>query len=116
MTTSLFIGRWQVPSLHAGHRALIDTALAEGHHVVVAIRDTPLSADNPYPVYKRDEMIRGVYGDRVQVVTFPNPCNKLEVCYGRDVGYTFRRIDLPPDIEAISGTTIRAAKRRIVKP
>ena len=58
MKTSLFIGRWQVPELHAGHRALIWSAIGQGHHVVIGIRDTALDEDNPYTVEERMKTIR----------------------------------------------------------
>jgi adenylylsulfate kinase-like enzyme len=113
-TTSLFIGRWQVPALHAGHRALIDTALDEGKHVVIALRDTPLGADNPYPIYIREQMIRHTYGNGVQTVTIPNPGGELEICYGRQVGYTFRQITLSPELEAVSGTVLRNTQKQVI--
>lgn len=110
MKTSLFIGRWQVPELHEGHKALIQTAIDDGNHVVVGIRDTDLDESNPYPVYVRHQAIRKAFGHSVGVVVIPDRDCDLEVCIGRNVGYDVRQIDLPPELEAISGTAIRDGK------
>lgn len=101
----MFIGRWQ--PFHGGHRALIETALDAGNEVIVGIRDTELSRDNPFSVSERVEMIRGVFDERVKLCVIPD---FDEICYGRGVGYTFRQIELTLEIEAISGTVIRQAK------
>lgn len=105
MTRSLFIGRWQ--PFHSGHRALIETALETGNEVIIGIRDTELSPDNPFSVLERVEMLRGAFDGRVKVCVIPD---FDEICYGRGVGYTFRQIKLSPETEAISGTAIRQAK------
>jgi len=104
---SLFIGRWA--PFHDGHKKLIDTVLKEGKKVLIAVRDTKLSEDNPYTVEERIEMIRRVYGDddRVKVIAIPDIS---EVCYGRDVGWSVREIRLDPETEAISATELRRGK------
>jgi len=43
---AMFIGRWQ--PWHDGHRWLIDQALNEGKHVLLCIRDVPVSDNNPW--------------------------------------------------------------------
>jgi cytidyltransferase-like protein len=103
---SLFVGRWQ--PFHDGHKKLIETVLKTGKPVVVAIRDTEQSHKNPYTVLERQEMIEKAlaeYDPLVKVVTVPDID---EICYGRDVGYAVRRIELDPETEAISGTKTRA--------
>ena len=108
MIYSLFIGRWQ--PFHAGHKALIDTVLAEGKNVCIAIRDTQLSAHDPYTPWERRGMIRRAYPNnrRVKIIVIPD----IEaVCYGRDVGYDIREIRLGEDTERISGTRIREDQR-----
>ena len=104
---SLFIGRFQ--PFHAGHKALIDSVLAEGKDVLIAIRQTPWSETNPFSVQERWVMIREAYPDleRVYIIEIPDIA---EVCYGREVGYAVREIRLAPDVEAISGTRIRAER------
>jgi adenylylsulfate kinase len=105
MRRILFIGRYQ--PLHAGHKALIQTALDEGHRAVIAIRDTKIGKDNPYSVEQRIEMIRQAFKCNVSVCTIPDID---EVWVGRDVGY--RIIHLEEEIENISGTKIRELLRK----
>ena len=97
-------GRWQ--PFHAGHRAIIDKLLGEGHTVVIGIRDTPLSSENPYSIYERRQMIYATYGDDVETVVIPD---FDFIAYGRRVGWGLREIHLDVETEAISGTAIRAA-------
>ena len=102
---SLFVGRWQ--PFHDGHKKLMETVLKEGKPIVVAIRDTEISHKNPYSVTERWTMIRRAlqkYGELVKVVSIPDID---EICYGREVGYEVRQIDLDKEIEAISGTKTR---------
>ena len=105
---SLFIGRFQ--PFHDGHRALINSVLDEGKDVIIAIRDTPVSETDPYSVQARRAMIRDAFPDehRVEIMEIGDIA---EICYGRDVGYTFREIRLDAATEAISGTAIRQASR-----
>ena len=44
--TVQMLGRWQ--PWHSGHRWLIDQALNEGKHVLLCIRDVPVSDKNPW--------------------------------------------------------------------
>ncbi|MBN1354289.1 MAG: adenylyl-sulfate kinase [Candidatus Omnitrophica bacterium] len=102
---ALFIGRWQ--PFHNGHKYLIDKALKEGENVCVAIRNTEISGKNPYTVGQRSEMIRRVYGDRVEIIVIPDI---KSINIGRKVGYDVNRIDPPDEIGRISGTNVRAGK------
>src|SRR3972149_11220807 len=106
---SLFIGRWQ--PFHKGHQTLIDKVLAEGKPVVVGIRDTEVSEENPCTVEERTKMIKDVYGDRVQCIVVPDIA---EICYGREVGYKIRMIRLEDQLEEISGTKIRNSQKRVI--
>ena len=111
--SSLFVGRWQ--PFHKGHKKLIETVLKKGKSVIIAIRDTEVNQSNPYTVYERWNMIQRAlykYGDLVKIVVIPDID---EICYGRDVGYAIRRIELEPKIEKISGTAIRI-NHRVMKP
>lgn len=103
--SSLFIGRWQ--PFHKGHKALIETVLKSGKPVTIAIRDTDIDHKNPYSTNERWSMIQDAlreYGNLVKIIVIPDID---EVCYGRDVGYAIRRIELDSDIENVSGTKIR---------
>lgn len=108
---SLFIGRWQ--PFHDGHKALIKVVLDEGGRVVIAVRDTPISEKNPYPLQERIARIQKAYegNDRVEVIGIPDI---KEVCYGRDVGWGIRRIRLEKQLEEISATKIRDSKKGII--
>ena len=106
MSRVLLIGRWQ--PLHSGHKALIDFVLEQGHKVIVGIRDTPISKENPFSIEERIVMIRAAFGDRLDICTVPD---FDVIAYGRQVGYSFWKIDLPPDVEAVSGTREREILR-----
>lgn len=111
MSKSLFIGRWQ--PFHDGHKKLIGVPLKEGKKVVIAVRDTPLSEKNPYTSESRAENIRKIYrkNKNVEVVIIPDIA---EVCYGRDVGWSIRRIRLDKQSEEISATKIRNSQKRVI--
>ena len=102
---SLFIGRWS--PFHEGHQALIETVLATRKPVVIAIRDTEPSKDNPYSTSERWTMIQNAlhqWGSLVRIIVIPDVD---EICYGRDVGYGIRRIDLDDQLHSVSGTKKR---------
>jgi adenylylsulfate kinase len=102
---ALFIGRWQ--PFHNGHKYLIDDALQKGEHVCVAIRNTEISDKNPYTVEQRAEMIKRIYGNKVEVIVIPDI---RSINIGRKVGYDVNRIDPPANVGKISGTNVRAGK------
>lgn len=105
--SSLFVGRWQ--PFHQGHKTLIETVLKQDKPVVIAIRDTEISHSNPYTVAERWTMIQRAlqsYGELVKIVVIPDID---EICYGREVGYAIRKIDLDLETEKISGTSTRKA-------
>ena len=104
MATYFYPGRWQ--PFHAGHRAIIDKLLGEGHKVVIGIRDTLLSSENPYSIYERLQMVYATYGDEVETVVIPD---FDFIAYGRKTGWGLREIHLDAKTEAISGTAMRAA-------
>lgn len=105
IASSLFVGRWQ--PFHKGHKTLIETVLKKGKPVVIAIRDTEISHKNPYSTYERWSLIQEEfkkYGSLVKIIVIPDID---EICYGRDVGYAIRKIDLDEATEKISGTKTR---------
>ena len=108
---ALFIGRWQ--PFHDGHKYMIDKALEKKENVCVAIRDTEVSASNPYSLAQRIEMFRRVYGDRVKVIVLPDITS---INVGRNVGYEINFMEPPPAITEISGTQIRAGKKENIPP
>ena len=102
MKRSLYIGRFQ--PFHKGHMAIIQSLLKDGRRPIVAIRDTALGHDNPYPAFARFAAVKHRFGDQVDAVAIPDID---EVVFGRSPGYDIRQIRLDPDTEAISGTELR---------
>lgn len=107
---SLMIGRWQ--PLHAGHIKLIQKVLDEGRNVLIAIRDTEKSEENPYTTAQRSLMFYEKFRkehreSRLKMIIIPDI---EEVVYGRKVGWGIREIRLDEETEAISGTKIREEK------
>ena len=105
--TALFIGRYQ--PFHAGHQRLIEEGLRRVGQVCIAVRDTHgIDEKNPLPFFavkQRIETALSAHAGRFVVVPLPNITNVL---YGRDVGYTFERIELDATTETISATKLRA--------
>lgn len=104
--TALFIGRYQ--PFHDGHKALIKEGLKRVGQVCVAVRDSGGTDDeNPFSfedVRARIEHGLREYEGRFAVIPIPNTTH---VFYGREVGYVVEKLDLHPNIEAVSGTDMR---------
>ncbi|PSP68677.1 adenylyl-sulfate kinase [Halobacteriales archaeon QS_1_69_70] len=98
----VFIGRWQ--PLHDGHRTIIDSAADNGNDVLIAIRDTELSENNPLTAQERRQLIEDVYADHPNVETMILP-DVDTVAIGRDVGYSV--VSVPEEVAEISGTDTR---------
>jgi hypothetical protein len=109
-STALMIGRYQ--PFHAGHKALFEKALQRHGQVCIAVRDMPRNDKNPLDALSVVENIHDAlkeYRGKYVVVVLPNI---VDVVYGRDVGWTVSKIDLPPEIEAISATKIRESMNK----
>jgi len=105
LPTALLVGRFQ--PFHIGHERLIDAAFARVDQVCIAIRDTPVDSDNPYPFYARKQMIERAldrYHGRFIIIQVPNI---TRIVYGRDVGYEVERIELDKATEMVSATALR---------
>jgi adenylylsulfate kinase len=101
----VYIGRWS--PFHKGHYAIIQEKLKEeGAYVLILIRDTPLTEEDPWTAHERKEMIEATFADneRVKVQIIPDV---LSVVIGRKVGYGLEEMKMPEDIEMISGTDVR---------
>ncbi len=114
MKYSLFIGRFQ--PLHDGHIKLIQSVLDEGKSVCVALRETPISKENPFSTIERKEMFWREFKEflephppRFKIISIPDI---EEVFYGRDVGWGIREIRLDSETEEISATKIRKKKKK----
>jgi hypothetical protein len=107
--TALMIGRYQ--PWHDGHTALFKKALEKHGQVCIAVRMMPKDDKNPFDFSevcaRIGEALVG-YRGRYIIITVPNV---VDVVYGRDVGWTVSKIDLPEEIEAISATKIREAMK-----
>ena len=99
---TLFIGRFSPP--HKGHKYIFDSVLDNGGKIVIAVRDTPLSKENPYTASQRKKMLEKLYekNEDVEVIVIPDIDS---VCVGRRVGYRIMKV--PESIEGISATKIR---------
>jgi adenylylsulfate kinase len=109
--TALMIGRFQ--PFHAGHKALFLKALEKHGQVCIAVRDMPQDENNPFTSFEVTEKIRKEligYLGKFEVIILPNI---VDVVYGRDVGWTVSKIDLPPEVEAISATEIRKNMKQL---
>src|SRR3989441_6979281 len=104
---ALMIGRYQ--PWHDGHRALFMQALEMEGYVVIGVRETyGLGDQNPFTfaeVKARIEESLSAFRGSFEIRRLPNITN---IVYGRDVGYRITRVDLEPEIEAISATQIRS--------
>jgi energy-coupling factor transporter ATP-binding protein EcfA2 len=108
--TAIMIGRFQ--PWHEGHRALFERALEKYGQVWIGVRDMPRDNKNPLECHQVIDRIAADllpnFEGRFCVMGLPNTA---AVVYGRGVGYAIDKIDLPADVEAISATKIREAKR-----
>ena len=104
--TALFVGRYQV--FHAGHRALIEEGIKKVGQACIAIRDTQgTSEKDPLSYAEVEAGIRiGMHGLEGKYTVVPLP-NITSILYGRDVGYTIEKIELPDNLTSISATQIR---------
>lgn len=106
--TALFVGRYQ--PFHDGHKALILEGIERVGQACIAVRDTTgTSEKNPFDfgfVKSRIEGMLAEHHGKFVIVQIPNVTN---IFYGRDVGYSIERIDLPDALQAISATKIRAS-------
>lgn len=106
---ALFIGRWQTPYLHEGHKWLINNKLKSGIPVLLAIRDVEQDEKNPYSAKQVEQMIHlqlaeFVEAGLVKTIIIPDI---IGVYYGREVGYEVQELEAPKEIQAISATKIR---------
>lgn len=100
---AFYIGRWQ--PFHKGHDYIIRQSLDKGIPVLVGIRDTYPSPDNPLSADERKKMIEEHFkGEDVKVVIIPNI---RSVNIGRKVGYDIIKVKAPEEVEKISATKIR---------
>jgi adenylylsulfate kinase len=101
--TTLLLGRYQ--PWHDGHSALKLEAHKRTNQVVVGVRSTyNTSEKDPFTYSEVKEFIESKEQNPF-VLQFPNITN---IIYGRDVGYKIEKVDLSPELQAISATDIRS--------
>jgi cytidyltransferase-like protein len=100
---AMFVGRWQ--PFHNGHKWLISQKLDEGEPVLIAVRDIPPDAKNPFTTQQTIKMVEQVYAGQ-DVVVLPIP-DISSVNYGRGVGYGIIEHVPPADVGFVSATSIR---------
>jgi len=111
---SMVIGRFQCLPPHKGHTGIIDALLKEGKNVCIAIREADGGPKNPYSYEPRESAFKEIYAKEiangsVRVISIPD---LEDVCYGRDVGWGMRKIDLDKETEKISATAMRAQSEK----
>lgn len=103
--TVQMMGRYQ--PFHDGHKALFEEAIKKTGQVAIFIRSMPQDEKNPFGNRETERYIfrkLSSYFGKFQIIWVPNI---VDISYGRDVGYTISKIELPEDIQAISATKIR---------
>jgi adenylylsulfate kinase len=105
--TAQLLGRYQ--PWHLGHRTLFEEALNRVGQVCILIRDVqgwndsnPFSFEQVKHYIQRD--LDPMYQGQYEILLVPNITN---IYYGRDVGYSIEKIELPEEIQKISATEIR---------
>ena len=105
--TAMLMGRYQ--PWHLGHRKLFEEALNKVGQVCIMIRDCQGWNDsNPFSFEQVKEFIKKdldpIYQGQYEVISVPNI---TKIVYGRDVGYSFEKVELSQEIQQISATKIR---------
>jgi len=99
--TTLMLGRYQ--PWHEGHAALKDEAHKRTDQVLVGIRNTyDTSEKDPFTF---DE-VNSFIPDKNNELKLRLP-NITNIIYGRDVGYQIEKIELSPELQAVSATNKR---------
>jgi hypothetical protein len=105
--TAMLMGRYQ--PWHLGHRKLFEEALNRVGQVCIMIRDVQgWNNSNPFSFEQVKDFIQRdldpIYQGQYQIILVPNI---TQILYGRDVGYSIEKIELPEEIQKISATKIR---------
>ncbi len=105
--TAMLMGRYQ--PWHLGHRKLFEEALNRVGQVCIMIRNVQgLNDSNPFSFEQVKDFIQRdldpIYQGQYQIILVPNI---TQILYGRDVGYSIEKIELPEEIQKISATNIR---------
>ena len=103
--TTQMIGRFQ--PWHQGHTELFKRALSKTGQVVILLRESDGTDNNPYTIEQRIDFIKDALSAFVgQFEVIPVP-NITHISYGRKVGYKIEQESFDETIEQISSTNIR---------
>lgn len=100
--TTLQLGRYQ--PWHEGHSALYDAGLERTSQVLVGVRNTEGTSEKDPLGYSEVESYIRKDRPNALIMKLPNITN---IIYGRDVGYNIEKINLSPELQAISATKKR---------
>lgn len=100
--TALMLGRYQ--PWHDGHQSLMNAALVGSNQIAIGVRNT-------YKTSEKDPLnfdeVKNYITQKVKNPFIIKMPNITRIVYGRDVGYSIEKIEMEPEIEAISATKIR---------
>jgi hypothetical protein len=109
--TAQMLGRFQ--PFHDGHKALFEKIILSVDQVLIMVKNVQGIGDNPFSFNEIKNLINmkllKKYKDRFKIIRAPNI---TKICYGRKVGYKFKKINLSENIQKISGTNIRIKMRK----
>jgi hypothetical protein len=106
--TAQMMGRFQ--PFHEGHKRLFIESFQRVGQVAIMVRDTyQTSPKDPFTFEEVEKFINEALENFKGHYVILRVPNVTQIHYGRDVGYGIEKIDLPPEIEAISATDIRKA-------
>ncbi len=109
--TIQMLGRYQ--PFHKGHLELFEKILIKTGQVCIQIKDVHRDNDNPFNFKKVKNFINKkllpLYKNRYKILLVPNIS---KICYGRNVGYKFEKINISKKIHNISATKIRKKMRQ----
>ena len=104
--TVQMLGRYQ--PWHEGHRELFKKAHAKTGQVIIMVRDTGEGWFDKNALVNDLTEHGFTYGVDYEVTDVPNIVN---ITYGRDVGYKIEQEHLGEEVESISATAIRSARK-----
>ena len=100
--STLMLGRYQ--PWHEGHRALYEAAKPKNKQTVIAVRHCQgMTEKDPLSF---EDVKKNILADVPDAIVIKAP-NFKSIVYGRDVGYTIDKIELSPELQAISATQKR---------
>ena len=104
------MGRFQ--PWHYGHRKLFEKCILKTGQVNIMVKNVKKNKNNPFSFSQIKKAISSdleSFKKRIKITSVPEI---VEICYGRNVGYRIKKINLGPQIEKISATKIRKILRR----